>query len=83
MEGSSKVSELIKDNAADSVVVRLPDGTLGVRDASSLVEYQILSSSNDTLYLTNGGFVRLTNADWHSMNDTTHTKNIVGVNIET
>lgn len=80
VEGSAKVSDMVKDNTADSVVVRLSGGTLGVRDASSLVEYQVLSLSNDTLYLSNGGFVKLTNADWHSLNDTTHTTNSVEVN---
>ena len=48
-----------KDKASDSVVVRLADFKLAVRDASTLNEYLILSISNDTIYLSNGGFVKL------------------------
>lgn len=44
------------------MVVSLPDGTLAVPDVSTLTQFQILSISNDTLYFTNGGFVKLTDA---------------------
>jgi hypothetical protein len=57
--GSIKVMDVVKDNTADSVIVRMDDGTLAVRDVSSLHEYQILSISADTVYLSNGGFVKL------------------------
>lgn len=36
IEGQLKLGDMPKDNSADSVVVRLSDGTLGVRDAASL-----------------------------------------------
>lgn len=36
VEGKVKIDDMDKNNTADSVVVRLADGTLAVRDASSL-----------------------------------------------
>ncbi len=36
VDGKAKISVMEKDNNADSVVVRLNDGTLGVRDVSTL-----------------------------------------------
>lgn len=59
VQGKAKISNMEKVNTADSVVVRLSDGTLGVRDVSTLSEFQILSISNDTLFLTNGGYIKL------------------------
>ncbi len=38
VDGTAKVSELSEDNNADSLVVVLPDGTLGVRTISSIQE---------------------------------------------
>lgn len=62
VEGNARISAMNKANTADSVVVRLSDGTLGVRDVSTLTEFQLLSISNDTIYLTNGAFVVLPDA---------------------
>ncbi len=36
VEGKAKITQMDKDNTADSVVVRLADGTLAIRDVSSL-----------------------------------------------
>ncbi len=36
VDGTAKVNQLATDNSATSVVVVLPDGTLGVRDAATL-----------------------------------------------
>lgn len=44
---------------ANHVVVKLTDGTLAIRDLSTLLEYQVLSISNDTIFLSEGGFVKL------------------------
>lgn len=63
VDGKIRISQLEKDNTADSVVVPLPDGTLGIRDISSLTEYQILSRNGDSIFLTNGGFVVLPDPD--------------------
>ncbi|MCB0669741.1 MAG: DUF1566 domain-containing protein [Saprospiraceae bacterium] len=62
VEGNARISEMNKDNTADSVVVRLSDGSLGVRDVSTLTEFQVISISNDTVYLTNGAFIVLPDA---------------------
>ena len=51
VEGSARISIMQKDNSADSVLVRLPDGILAVRDASTLTQFQVLSISHDTVYL--------------------------------
>ncbi len=59
VEGKAKITEMELKNDADSVVVVLPDGTLARRDVSTLAEFQILSISNDTVFLSNGGFVKL------------------------
>lgn len=59
IEGKAKITEMEKDNNADSVVVRLENGVLAVRDVSSLLENQNLSLSNDTIYLSDGGFIKL------------------------
>ncbi len=58
-EGNIEVTSLKKDNSADSIIVKLPNGSFGSRDASSISSFQILSISNDTIYLENGGFVKL------------------------
>lgn len=63
VEGKAKVSVMDKYNTADSVVVRLSDGTLAIRDVATLSEYQILTISNDTVYLSNGKFVHLSDND--------------------
>ncbi len=57
--GKAKIGTMVEDNSSDSVVVRQSDGTLAVRGASTLSELQVLSISKDTLYLSNGGFVKL------------------------
>lgn len=59
VEGNAKISVLNLENGADSIVVWMPDGVLAYRDAYSLQSFQVLSISNDTIYLSNGGFVKL------------------------
>ncbi|MBK8504901.1 MAG: BspA family leucine-rich repeat surface protein [Saprospiraceae bacterium] len=59
VEGKMKIGDTPKDNTADSILVRLEDGTLGIRDVSSLIQYQVLSISNDSIFLSNGGFIKL------------------------
>lgn len=59
VEGDLKIHSLPYDNSADSLIVKRQDGTLGVIDKMSVQEFQILTRSNDTLFLTNGGFVVL------------------------
>lgn len=59
VEGNARITEMGKDNSADSVVVSLSDGTLAIRDVSTLTQYQVLSISNDTIFLSDGGFVKL------------------------
>ena len=59
VDGKAKITVMDLHNMADSVVVVLSDGTLARRDVSTLSEFQILSISNDTIYLTNGSFVKL------------------------
>ena len=54
-----------KVNAADSLVVRLSDGTLGIREATSIMdpdsdptnELQLLSVNGDTLFLSMGNYI--------------------------
>ena len=58
-EGKVKITQLDTDNSADSLIVKLPDGTLGLRDARSITSFQVLSISNDTIFLQNGGFIKL------------------------
>ncbi len=57
--GKVKISTMDNVNSADNVVVRLADSTLAIIDADSLTQFQILNISNDTIYLSNGGFVKL------------------------
>ena len=57
VEGKAKITDMDKVNTADSVVVRLADGTLGVRDVSTLTEFQLLSTNGDTIFISNGNFV--------------------------
>ena len=59
ISGKAKIGMMLEDNTADSVVVRQSDGTLGLRGISTLAELQILRISNDTIFLTNGGYVKL------------------------
>ena len=51
IEGSAKITDMELKNTSDSVVVALADGTLARRDVSTLSEFQVLSISNDTIYL--------------------------------
>ncbi len=59
VDGKAKLMLTEVVNGADSVVVQLSDGTLALREVSSLTDYQVLSLSNDSIYLVNGGFVVL------------------------
>ncbi len=59
INGTLGISTLTNVNTADSVIVLLPNGELGIRDAPTLANNQMLSLSNDTIFLTDGGFVVL------------------------
>lgn len=59
VEGDIKIHSLPYDNSPDTLIVKRQDGTLGVTDKTSVQEFQVLTRSNDTLFLTNGGFVVL------------------------
>ena len=59
VEGKAKITDMDKVNTADSVVVRLADGTLGVRDVSTLPDMQQLSVSGDTIFIGGGNFIVL------------------------
>lgn len=59
VEGSAKILEMDPDNSADQIVVQQADGTLAIRDASSLTEHQLISINEDTIFLSDGGFVVL------------------------
>lgn len=63
--GEMRVLQMNTDNSANAIVVRLADGTLAYRDASTLPgsEIQVLSISNDTIYLSSGGFVVILDSD--------------------
>ena len=41
VEGKAKITDMDIDNTADSVVVRLSDGTLALRDVSTLSSFNI------------------------------------------
>lgn len=64
--GKVKIAQLDKDNNSDSLVIKLPDGSLGLRDANSISNHQVLSISNDTIFLEDGGFVKLPNITYDS-----------------
>lgn len=51
VDGTARVSELTKNNTADSVVVVLPDGTFGVRDASSIGS----GGGGSSMFIVGGG----------------------------
>ena len=57
--GKAKIGTMDIVNTADSVVVRLADSTLAVIDVDSLIQLQILTISNDTIFLSSGGFTKL------------------------
>lgn len=63
VEGKARISDMEEVNTADSVVIRMSDGTLGVRDVSTLPdadstnELQQLSINGDTIFITNGGYL--------------------------
>lgn len=58
VDGKAKVNVMDKNNNADSIVVWLPDHTIGIRDAST-IQYQMISISDDSIFLSNGGYVVL------------------------
>jgi len=58
IQGSAKITEMNVVNNPDSVVVKMSDGTLAVSHVDSLVDPQMLSISNDTIRLSNGGYVK-------------------------
>ena len=57
--GKVKIGQADLDNSENSLIIMFPDGTLGQRDASTINSFQIISISNDTIFLANGGFVKL------------------------
>ncbi len=50
VEGKAKITQMDKVNTADSIIVWLPDSTLGIRDAASLNK-QLIDSDGDTKVL--------------------------------
>lgn len=67
ISGKAKIS-LMENNNSDSVVVWMSDGTLGIRNSQSLVEHQVISISNDTIFLSDGGFIKLPfNGSWENL----------------
>ncbi len=46
IDGEIKIAEMVKSNTADSIVIVLSDGTLGVRDATSLSD--LLNTADST-----------------------------------
>ncbi len=62
IEGRVKIMSMDLQNNCDSIVVRTTDGTLAIRHVSTLESseaVQNISRVNDTIFLTNGGFVTL------------------------
>ena len=57
--GKVKIGQVDTVNTENSIVVRLPDGTLGERLAQTLTIHQLISISNDTIFLQNGGYIKL------------------------
>ncbi len=71
VEGQIKISEMVSDSSADQMIVKLLDGSLGAREISTISEFQQLSLSNDTIYLSNGGFAVLQSTPCnHAIGDT-------------
>jgi hypothetical protein len=71
-----------QDGTIDSVLVLSENGLVSFRLAQDIQEYQILSMSNDTIFLSNGGFAVLPpdmNAGWIKEGDTTYTTIKVGI----
>lgn len=76
IEGKAKIKVMDLANTTDSVVVVLPDGTLAMRDVSTLLANQLLRISNDTVFLTKGGFVKLPTNTGDNLGDHIATQNI-------
>ncbi len=69
IEGSAKISTMALDNAADSLVVKQSDGTLALREVSSLPDLDnqmlIYNAVNGELSITGGNTVNiLQDNDW-------------------
>lgn len=78
VDGKVKITNMGASNS-DSIVVWGADGTLSMRLASSLSEKQILSISNDTIYLSDGDFVKLpADSDRDSTNEKISSLVIIG-----
>lgn len=59
IQGKTKIAIVENYNNSDSIVVIQGNGILAWREMSTMIEHQIISISNDTIYLTNGGFIKL------------------------
>gem|GEM_PF-3481373 len=59
VEGRIRIASLDTMNTADSVVVWLSNGTLAYREVGSIEKNQVLSISNDTIFLSGGDFIKL------------------------
>ncbi len=59
VEGKAKITLMDLVNTADTVVVRLTDGTLATRDVASILGALQLDIVNDTIKLSNGSFIIL------------------------
>ncbi len=77
--GKIRIGDLGKDSSLN-VVVWKEDSTLAYRYMGWPMEYQVLSISSDTLFLTNGGFVKLPNfSGWIISDDSLSTSKRVGI----
>jgi hypothetical protein len=59
IEGTLKVVDVSDDSQASHVLVHQSDGTIAKRAISSTTQEQVLSTSGDIVFLSDGGFVKL------------------------
>jgi len=63
IDGNIRLKNIENNNVENNILVIQPDGVLAKRDISTIQNNQSLSISNDTIFLTSGGFVKLPQLD--------------------
>ena len=59
IQGELNISNIEENDTSNIVIVKGENGDINFRSLSSIIEHQIISISNDTILLSDGGFVVL------------------------
>ena len=62
VDGKVRIGDVPNNDTTNRFLIQQDDGSIGWRDLSDFTEFQILTRHEDTVFLTNGGYVVLPDA---------------------